>query len=116
MTGWGLINTTDQPPHNLRQAVVQIQPADTPNLFGCYLITSFDKKKQLCAGYPAYDHHGRRGTCFGDSGSPLVKRNKHIHNRWFQYGVASGASKPCGVDSPLAGKLAFFWHLMNNVE
>ena len=103
VTGWGKTNATEKP-DKLRQASVWIVPVETPNIFGCYYNTHFDRKKQICAGLPAYAHHGRRGTCLGDGGGPLVKKNTH-NNKWFQYGVISGGPHPCGEDNLKAGKL-----------
>jgi secreted trypsin-like serine protease len=45
----------------------------------------------LCAGYSA----SSRGSCFGDSGGPLIAYNESL-GQYFQVGIVSGGVSHCG--------------------
>ncbi|CAN8020397.1 unnamed protein product [Ixodes persulcatus] len=79
--GWGKLNKRHANGSDLlHQAQVPVVPAqDCRDVYADYLIS----ENMLCAGF----RRGRVDSCAGDSGGPLLAKDRH--GRWTIYGVTS---------------------------
>lgn len=90
--GWGLASTTEKKyPENLQQVGLSI--IDTAKCSKALRAYGGVTDKMLCAGVDS----GKKDTCNGDSGGPLLVFDK-LNQSWKQVGITSWGADNCAVE------------------
>jgi len=119
VTGWGrnISSLSDQEApfvNTLQEISLPITTSDTCNTF----IDSFLPEGSQQSNYPGYLCVGdgqERGTCFGDSGGPIVVQ-KQGQTRWTLAGIVSAGALKCSAENTytIAMEMSFFMDFINS--